>query len=401
LLKSLKNNNMRLKILIVLYITVLSFTGVDSISAQTDSSAPAIVNSPAGGTKKFFMPGAAVVMHQFIGTKGAASTHTFSPVALAVFPLVKVDDRFFLDCGLNFGVNNDGSLSLGLVELIAYYRLNPWMSVFIGNFPPRYGVYSGILDDFTSRFGTGVAPVGMGHGAQGQNGIGIQGGFQAGYSKFNYQFYASNGPQLIVDTITTGSANQSGKMDYGTIIDNNRNKSIGGHIGFLPLSNSNLELTVSGQSTPQTGSEGSEYQHVKCQAWALGINYFHVLNPITVRVIAEYNNIRTGSANYLDPSTHEAYSFTNKEDGWFGGMTLRASGSKKWLVKNLEIAGRLGAYNPPKTGALWAANPTHQTTLCITEYLRWDIPISFEYDILTQAGSPTQKILSTIIFFRF
>ena len=382
-------------------IALLCLAGYGSLEAQTDTSAPPPTNSPVAGGKKFFMPGSAVFMHQFINMQGTPSAHTFSPVGLMIMPLVKVDDRLLLDCGLNFGINPDGSVNVGLVELIVYYRINPWLSVFAGNFAPHYGVYSGLLDDFTNRFGTGVAPVGMGHGVQNQNGVGIHGGVQAGYSKFTYEFYVANGPQLIVDTVTASGSNQTGKMDYGSIIDNNKNKSFGGHIGFLPLSNSNLELTASGQYTPQTGADGSNYQNVKCQAWALGLNYFHVINPIMVRLIAEYNQIQTGSATYQNPETRELYTFKNQESGWFAGATLRATGSKKWLVKNMEIAGRLGAYTPPSSGALWAGTPTHQTTFCLTEYLRWDIPLSFEYDILTQSGAPTQKIFSSIIFFRF
>lgn len=392
---------MKSKTLKFLFISLLSISGYFTVQAQSDSLPPPVVNSPTSGTKKFFMPGAAVAMHQYISTQGTPSSHTFSPVGLMIMPLVKVDDRLLLDCGLNFGINTDGSVNVGLVELIAYYKLTPWLSVFAGNFPPHFGVYSGILDDFTNRFGTGVAPVGMGHGVQGQNGVGLHGGVQVGYSKITYELYVANGPQLIVDTVTTGSSNQSGKMDYGSIVDNNKNKSFGGHFGFLPLSNSNLELTFSGQYTPQTGAEGSTYQNVKCQAWALGLNYFHVFNPIMVRLIGEYNSIQTGSANYMDPETRQMYTFKNQENGWFGGMTLRATGSKTWLIKNLEIAGRLGAYNPPTSGALWGGTRTNQTTLCLTEYIRWDIPISFEYDIITQDGSPTQKVFSTIVFFRF
>ncbi len=390
---------MKTKIYQLLSIALLSILGFSNLYAQSDTSAP-FVNSPAGGAKKFMLPGSAVAMHQFINTQGSGSTHSFSPIGIMMMPLVKIDN-LLLDCGVNFGMNPDGSMNAGLVELIVYYKVTPWLSVFAGNFPPHYGVYSGILDDFTNRFGTGVAPVGMGHGVQGQNGVGIQGGVQAGYSKFTYQLYMANGPQLIVDTVTVGSNNQTGKMDYGTIIDNNKNKSFGGHIGFLPLSNSNLEVTASGQYTPETGLEGTNYQKVKCAAWALGLNYFHLFNPMMVRVIAEYNQINTGDASYMDPETHQYYTFKNQETGWFAGATVRAAGSHSWLLKNMEFAGRVGAYTPPKSGALWGGTPTNQTTFCLTEYLKWDIPLSFEYDIITQSGAPTQKIFSSIIFFRF
>lgn len=355
------------------------------------------------GLKKFFMPGAAVAMFQVNNTKGAPTTSTFMPVNLALFPLVKASDRLFLDAGLNFSVNPDGTVTPSLIELIAYYRITTWMSAFAGNFSPHYGVYLGILDDFTNRFGTGVAPVGMGHGLQNQNGIGIQGGVQTGYSKISYQLYVANGPQLTVDTATVGSANQSGTLSYGNIIDNNKSKSIGWHIGYLPFSNSCLEVTFSGEYAGKTGAVNTQYENVSALSWAAGLNYYHMFNPIMVRVIAEYDKIQVGNANYYNPDptvTNHIYTFSNMQNGWFAGATIKPSGSRRQFIKSLELAGRIGAYNPP-SGALWGSNPINQTTVTLTEYVKWDIPISLEYDILTQNGAPTQNILSAIVFFRF
>ena len=355
------------------------------------------------GTKKFFMPGAAVAMFQMNSTKGSPTTITFMPVNIALFPLVKASDRLFFDGGINFNVNTDGTVEPQLIELIAYYRINEWMSVFAGNFSPHYGVYLGLLDDFTNRFGVGVPPVGMGHGLQNQNGLGIQGGFQAGYSKFSYQLYVANGPSLVVDSTVVGGNNESGTLNYGNIIDNNKNKAIGWHIGYLPFSNSSFEVNFSGEYAPKTGDAGTPFENVSNLTWAAGLNYYHVFSPVMVRVIAEYDKIQVGNANYFNPDTsvkNHIYTFTNQQNGWFAGATLRASGSKKQFIKNLELGGRLSEYTPP-AGALWGTTPIKQTTMTLTEYLKWDIPLSLEYDILTQSGSPTQNILSAIIFFRF
>ena len=136
---------------------------------------------------------------------------------------------------------------------------------------------------------------------------------------------------------------------------------------------------------------------------AFGLNYYQVFNPIMVRVIAEYDMISADKANYTILNAaggDSSYTYKNQQNGWFAGATLRASGSKNNFIKNLEVAGRVGAYNPPKD-ALWGGNPTTQTTFCLTEYVKWDIPLSLEYDVLKQAGSPDQHIFSAIAFFRF
>jgi hypothetical protein len=360
-------------------------------------------NSPNGGSQKMIFPGYAVTMYQYNNTPGLGATHNFTPVGIGVFPLIKINDRLFLDCQVGFAANSDGSTSTGIGELVGYYKINPYMSAFFGNFTPHYGVYLGILDDFTNRFGTGVAPVGMGHGLQNQNGVGIQGGLQCGYSKFTYQLYAANGPQLIIDTTNGNPGNQTGMLDYGSYTDNNKNKSIGWHVGFLPFSNSSLELTFSGEEVPKTGPQGDpNLQNINATSMAFGLNYYHTFNPIMVRLIAEYNTIKVSNYDYpwITDSTGTIKPFNNMQNGWFAGMTFRATGSSNNFIKNLELAGRLGAYTPPKD-APWGGQPTNQTTVTLTYWLSWDIPLSFEYDILTQSGSPTQQIFSTILFFRF
>jgi len=362
-----------------------------------------VVNSPNGGSEKMMVPGYAVTMYQYSNTPGTIPTHNFSPVGIAAFPIVKYNDRLFLDCAVTMGANSDGSATAGIGELVGFYKINDYMTAFLGNFSPHFGVYLGILDDFTNRFGTGVSPVGMGHGLANQNGVGIQGGIQAGYSKFTYQLYAANGPQLVLDSSTIGAGNSTGMLDYGPYFDNNRNKSVGWHVGFLPFSNSSLELTFSGEYVPKSGASGDpNFETINATSMAFGLNYYHIFNPIMLRLIGEYNSIRVSNYQYqwLKDSTGTVLpAYDNKQNGWFAGITLRATGSQNNFIKNLEFAGRVGAYNPPKD-APWGGAMTNQTTLTITYYLTWAIPFSFEYDTLTQNGV-TQKIFSTILFFRF
>src|ERR1035437_7544119 len=274
------------------------FTTITSAQDSTQVEPP---NKGRGGATKFLLAGKAAISWSDTLTQMQGSpdskTHTFYPDAFMLMPLVKVNNHLFLDAQVEVDVNpTGGGATINLVEAIAYYRVAPALSIFAGNFSPKYGLYLGVLDDFTNRYGTD--PIGMARGPQTQTGIGIQGGFQAGYSKFNYQLYIANGPQLVVDSTTSGNSNSTGMLNYDNYLDNNNNKSIGGSIGFLPLSNSNLQIDVSGQMTGKTGNLGDPLEKISSTSLAVDLNYYHLFSPIMVRLLAEYNSTKTKNFNY-------------------------------------------------------------------------------------------------------
>jgi hypothetical protein len=247
-------------------LVAMGLASISFANAQTDSAGAEPPNKSKGGGTKFLLAGKATVSWTSSsttitnpdGSTTTTSTNNFSPEALMLMPLVKVNNKLFLDAQVEVDANpTGGGAAIKLNEMIIYYRLCPDASVFFGNFSPKYGIYMGVLDDFTNRYATN--PIGMARGPQTQTGLGIQGGIQAGYSKFNYQAYVSNGPQHIMDTSTMGNANLTGQLSYGNYQDNNHNKAIGGSIGFLPFSNSSLQIDVSGQYAAKTGAD---YTHL-------------------------------------------------------------------------------------------------------------------------------------------
>jgi hypothetical protein len=401
----------------------------NSASAQTDSTAttppdknnipPEPPNKARSSSTKFLLAGKATTSWTNTITQMPGSPdskmHTFFPDGLMLMPLVKLNNRLFLDAQVELTANGaGGGATMNLNELIVYYRVAPALSIFAGNFSPKYGLFIGTLDDFTNRFTTD--PIGMARGPQTQTGVGIQGGFQAGYSKFNYQFYLSNGPQYIMDS--TGATH--GMLDYGNYTDNNRNKAIGGSIGFLPLPNSSLQIDVSGQYTAKTGADGTPYENISSTSWAVDVNYFKVFNPIMIRVLAEYNTTTTDDYNLYTNSADTATlfpKFKNQHSGWYAGATIRASGAKSQFLSGLELGFRVGGYNPPKydvaqytpatptVGPLmispWGENPEMQTTLCLTYWFTYKTPLSFAYDVLKQTDGPNITTYSARFIYFF
>lgn len=379
----------------------VSFGTPATLSAQSDSAAAAQeVNSPKGGTDRVLLAGEAFTLWQsnhinaFNGAP-SVSNNSFGadPLGLMLMPLVKINDRLFLDAQIEVDANPapGGGASASLNEAIIYYRVAPAAYLFAGNFQPRGGLYEGILDDFTNRFGTD--PIGMGIASGGQSGIGLQGGFQAGTTKFNYQIYAANGPQLIVDS--SGASNS--QVFYDNYTDNNKNKAFGGSLGFLPLANSELEIGVSGQYTPKTGDAGSGLESINNTCFAAYLNYFHVFNPLMIRIQGQYEMNQTQSFSLKAPGSDSVIvpSFTNQTTGWYGGLTLRLSGSQNKFLSNLELAGRMGQLTVPQdVNCMWTQKPINQTTVCLTYWFTWKTPINIAYDIYTQSGSPTQSTVT-------
>jgi hypothetical protein len=389
------------------------FTTITSAQDSTQVEPP---NKGRGGATKFLLAGKAAIswtntLTQMQGSPDS-KTHTFYPDAFMLMPLVKVNNHLFLDAQVEVDANPmGGGAAINLVEAIAYYRVAPALSIFAGNFSPKYGLYMGVLDDFTNRYCTD--PIGMARGPQTQTGVGIQGGIQAGYSKFNYQFYVANGPQLRVDTVTQDNTNPTGQLYYDNYADNNKNKSIGGSIGFLPLSNSNLQIDVSGQMTGKVGDAGTPFENLSSTSLAVDMNYYHVFNPIMIRVLAEWNSTKTQNFNYpwyVDSAKTIPVvpAFNNQLSGWFCGATVRASGSHNTFLSNLELGGRTSAYTPPKyigatsnTPAPWGENAETQTTVCLTYWLTWKTPINVAYDVLKMTNGPTVTMYTARLIYFF
>lgn len=388
---------MKTRKIIILFtcLNILSFGVVNTLKAQSDSTAAPIPNSPNGGGEKMLLAGEAFTLWQNNKVNGLPATNSFGadPLGLMLMPLVKLTNNLFLDVQVEVAANPapGGGAGVSLNEAIIYYHVANGVNLFAGNFQPRSGLYEGILDDFTNRFGT--SPVGMGIGVQTESGIGIQGGLQLGYSKLLYQVYAANGPQLVVDS--TGALN--GEMNYGNYTDNNTNKAFGGEIGLLPFSNSSLEIGVSGQYTPKTGDAGTPFENISNTAFAGYLNYYHTFSPIMVRVQGQYEYSKTQSFNlYKSPGSDTLLvpQFNNQTTGWYGGVTLRLSGSQNVFLSNLELGGRIGQLTLPQN-AIWGANgPINQTTVCLTYWFTWKTPVNIAYDIYTQSGSPTQTVLT-------
>jgi hypothetical protein len=200
-------------------------------------------------------------------------------------------------------------------------------------------------------------------------GVEVEGGLQAGTMKWNYDVSLTNGMQLLGD----------GTVQTPGITDNNRNKMLTGRIGWLPFSNSSLELGVSGL-TGKVGDAGSDMENVKANMYAFDLNMVENIKPFQLNIKGQYNIIDIGRANYINPVDSSTYSFTNHTTTGFIQASLRPSFSDNKVFKNFEVAARYGTFTTPTNSIFgskqngWAAG--------LDYWLSWRTVVKFTYEAL-------------------
>jgi opacity protein-like surface antigen len=84
-------------------------------------------------------------------------------------------------------------------------------------------------------------------------GVELRGGFPIGMRRGNYAFFVSNGPRLI---------DNAGELEVeteGNNQDQNQNKTIGGRIGFLPMTNFEIGLSAETGQVNIPGEDNRDY----------------------------------------------------------------------------------------------------------------------------------------------
>ena len=144
-------------------------------------------------------------------------------------------------------------------------------------------------------------------------GIEVEGGLPIGSMKINYDVALTNGNQLLPD----------GTLTSGNITDNNNNKTITGRFGFLPFSNSSLEIGVSGMFG-KVGDQGAVAQNATGNLYAFDLNYVKNFSPFLINVKSQYNIQNISSVNFISPvDSTQTYSFTNHTTSFFAQCSIR------------------------------------------------------------------------------
>lgn len=223
-------------------------------------------------------------------------------------------------------------------------------------------------------------------------GIEVEGGFPMGNMKWSYDVSLTNGNQLLAD----------GEMQGIGTIDNNMNKAVTARLGFLPFSNSSLEIGVSGQ-TGIVGDAGATNLSASSNAFALDLNYVKSFSPFLVNIKGQYNAVYVSSQNYINQNDSSLYTFKNKTTTGFGQISIRPTGASNNILKNLELAYRYSSFISP-SGSMWGQK-NNISEAALLYWLSWRTVLKCAYQWnnsnSTAIGSVGTSTQSNTLFIQF
>ncbi len=320
---------------------------------------------------------------------------SFGPAGFSPIFLWKKSDKLFFEGEMEMEIE-DGEVNFGLEYSTLHYVLNKYFTVSAGKFLSPFGTYAERLhpkwiDKFAEK-PLGFSEEGAMVGPMGEFGVSLRGGSQLGNAKINYVAYLSNGPSLITDDPA-----MAGQLMYDNLADNNNNKAIGGRLGFLPFSNSSLEIGVSGQ-TAKVGDKGSEYEHTGVNLFSGDISFIHKVGFMDLNIKGQYNQVNVDAATYKDEEGNNL-NFDNNSKAYFLQLALRPAFIRNKFIKNIEFAGRYSAMNLPEK-SLWAGNQS-QIGLGLNYWLNWNSVLKIDYMIDQVKGEEKEGAINVQIAFGF
>jgi len=306
-------------------------------------------------------------------TRSSFDGGTFAPIFL-----FKHNDKFMFEAELEFTLT-EGDLEIGFEYADMMYIINDYVTVRAGKFLLPFGTFMERLHPaWINKFSS--KPLGFGHGgiAPGAEvGVELRGAFYIGNTKWNYSGYVTNGPALN-DGID--EPDEAGQLRFGRLVDNNNDKAFGGRLGFLPISDSSLEIGASFYETGGMGDKGSDFEDVRGFLYAFDFNYVKLITPLSgmIDVKAQYNNSKVDDAIYFDPNDNELYTFDNQSDAYYVQLSYRPTMSGNDFLKNLEFVYRYTALNTPE-GSEWESVAS-QRSFGLNYWLSWRNVIKVSYE---------------------
>uniref|UniRef100_UPI00404ACBE7 hypothetical protein n=1 Tax=Gelidibacter sp. TaxID=2018083 RepID=UPI00404ACBE7 len=267
------------------------------------------------------------------------------------------------------------------------YILNDYMTIRAGKFLLPFGTFMERLHPSWINKLSSV-PLGFGHdGIVPSSGVGVElrGAFDVYGSKFNYALYSTNGPKLNDGSM---EPDEAGILHFDNYEDNNKNKSFGGRLGYLPFTDSSVELGFSFLNS-KVGNTDSEYENVAAKLIAYDFSFVKKVNPLAgiIDIKAQFNKSIVDDANYFEPVDGgglEEYTFNNTSDSFYAQLSYKPTMADSNFLKNIEMVGRYSELNTPE-GAEWESK-VNQTAFGINYWLSWRSAIKVNYQITDGTG---------------
>ena len=214
-------------------------------------------------------------------------------------------------------------------------------------------------------------------------GVGVEGGFQTGAMKWNYDVTLSNGLALQPD----------GTLGNAGIVDQNKNKTFTGRIGWLPISNSSLELGAS-IMTGKVGSLANDNENLRANLYAMDMNLVENISDFQLNVKGQYSLTRIDKTNYINPADiTKSYTFDNKTETHYMMVAIRPMFSSNAEFKKFELATRFGNYTAPIHSLIGTKD--HSIAFGLNYWLNWRTVVKFSYETIKSENTSELAIGGT------
>ncbi len=376
---------LKVNILLLLLFCLTSFSNAQTKEEVTALKKEVMKYKP--GTSTFLLRGYA---HSGLEIQNDNSTFvggSFNPIFLW-----RQSSKLLFESELELELE-DGETIINLEYANMSYFINDYITLRLGKFLIPFGTFSERLHPrWINRLPSN--PLGFTHaeqvGPSSQVGIELRGAFDVMPEReINYSIYLVNGPNL-----NDGSEEpeEAGKLHYDNFEDNNKNKTIGGRIGVLPLADATLEIGISGQFGT-VGNSNSEYQNVKAQLYSIDLSYVKNINFLKsiIDLKTQWNKVEVDKANYImEDGQQERYTFDNRSEAYYAQLSIKPAFVKNKIFSHLEFVGRYSKLILP-TKAVWGNKKT-QFAFGINYWLDWRTVIKLGYQttsITNKKNSPT------------
>ncbi len=162
----------------------------------------------------------------------------------------------------------------------------------------------------------------------------FKGVIPAGTTRWTYDFYVSNGPNLITNDPTA-----AGQLNFNDYTDWNNNKAVGGRLGFLPFPDVEMGYSIQYSKPNPQG-----FQNVTAVLQAADFHWKPLIKQLGGQfdLAGEWIWAHTSEATY-DPTGGLAFgplTFGNYRQGGYVSLCYRPTEVANPILRNFEVMGR-------------------------------------------------------------
>jgi hypothetical protein len=273
----------------------------------------------------------------FTNQRGTDSTFgaTLSPLFLwQPVQHVLFEGAFSASGSTDTNNNSSSNVSLGMADIS--FELCDECVIGGGTFTSPFGAYHNHFDPpWINKFPDDPLVWSTGMGPTTCTGLFVRGAIPISSSKFTYDIFVSNGPNLVINP----NSGTVGTLNFDDFTDLNNGKAVGGRVAFIP--HPSLEI---GYSCMYGNSSPDGFPDAYALLQAVDMNYKKEWAPLvgTLQVQAQWLWSNVGTVTY-DPSGAMGVgplTFKNHRNGGYVLVEYRPTLADNKILANFEIAAR-------------------------------------------------------------